>query len=268
MSAGVSRSTSRPPRSDSAVPSRPTRRQTPLGRCVRSGQYGPRGAPHRRPLRCPLHRPAHGRPAGVDARRDAEIRRVGARPRGHRRVQTAELDDSADGDRAGRRSARAPRGAQAGGQGGGPARDPRVRGPERRVARDGRGRSAREGRRRAPPPGGARGAAGCARGRDSARSPGVADGHRPRRPHVPRRRRGLARSRGEAHGDDRGGRAALPLPGANPARPGDRRLPRPPGRRAVPPAGSHACGSARDSLRRGRPRAAAGREPELTLFAP
>ena len=91
-----------------------------------------RGAPHRRPLRGSLHRSAQGLPAGVDTPRDAEIRRIGARPRGRRWVQTAELDDSADGDRAGRRSARAARGAQAGGPGGGPARDPPVRGPERR----------------------------------------------------------------------------------------------------------------------------------------
>ena len=54
-----------------------------------------------------------------------------------------------------------------------------------------------------------RAAAGAAR---------VADRYRPRRPDVPRRRRFLGCGRDQAGRDDRGRRAALPLPRADPAR--------------------------------------------------
>ena len=120
-------------------------------------------APDRRPLRGLLHRPAVGVPARVDAARDAQVGRLGARPRGRRRVQAAQLDDAADRGRGRGRSARAARRPQAGRQERGPARDPDRRDPQRRRARDGRGRRAREGRRRARPPARARGAARGAR---------------------------------------------------------------------------------------------------------
>ena len=56
---------------------------------------------------------------------------------------------------------------------------------------------------------------------------------------------------------DRGGRAARPLLGADPARPGESRLPRRARSDAVPAAGGDARRLARHPLRRGRPRGAA-----------
>ena len=112
------------------------------------GAVRSRRAPHRRPLRGHLHRPAERRVARVDAAADAEGGRVGARPRGRRRLQAAELDDAADGDRGGGGAARADRRSQARGQERGPARDPHRRAPERRQPRHGRVGGAREGRRR------------------------------------------------------------------------------------------------------------------------
>src|SRR5579875_3094041 len=54
----------------------------------------------------------------------------------------------------------------------------------------------------------------------------MANRHRPRRPHVPRSAGRLGGDRGQAGGRDRGGRTAHPVPGATPAGPRLRRLPR------------------------------------------
>src|SRR5690349_17488692 len=82
-------------------------------------------------------------------------------------------------------------------------------------------------------------------------APRVADRHRPGGPHVPRRGRRLDRRGDQARGDDRRGRAALALPGAHPARSGEGRLPRRPGRVDRQAAGPRAGGSAGDRLGRG-----------------
>ena len=87
-------------------------------------------------------------------------------------------------------------------------------------------------------------AAGGARRGAAARPARVADRHRPCRPDVPRPRGRLGGGRGEAHRGDRGGRAARPLPRADPARPGAGRLPGRARRDAVPAAGGDARGVA------------------------
>ena len=97
--------------------------------------YRPR-APDRRPLRSPLLRPPGRRPAGGAAPLDDQVRRVRDGPRRHRRLQAAELDDPADGDRGERRTDRR---AQARRARPGSSRHPHRRGRLRRHARHGRG---------------------------------------------------------------------------------------------------------------------------------
>src|SRR5262245_55188801 len=183
-------------------------------------------APDRRALRGRVHRPPLRLPPRVDAARAREGGRVCPRARGRRRLQAAQLDDASHGDRGG---AGPPRRAQEGREVRGPARDPLARGAERRPARDGRGGPAREGRRRGAPPGAAGGEPGRARRAATPRPARVADRRRPRRPHVPRRGGRLGRSRGEARGGNRLGRAVVALPGAHPPRSRARRVPRCPG---------------------------------------
>ena len=136
-----------------AVPGTAVRRTGHVPGTCPEGTVGWRGAPDRRPLRGHLLRPPERLPAGVHPAPDAEGRRLGARARGRRRVQAAELDDAADGDRGQRRAARDP---QARRPQRGPARDQARRGALRRPARHGRGGGAREGRRRARPAAAAR----------------------------------------------------------------------------------------------------------------
>ena len=148
---------------------------------------------------------------------------VRARARRRRRLQAAQLDDPSDRDRGGARPDRRPQA-----QGRRPAGDPDRRGDLGLRARDGpQGRRRPgEGRRRGPPPGGARRRARLVRRGLPARAARVADRHRPGRPDVPRRGGRLDRGGDQAHRHDRRGRAAHALPRADPARPRARRVPR------------------------------------------
>ena len=100
---------------------------------------------------------------------------VGAGALRRRRLQAAELDDGADGDRGGRRHDHRPQG-----QGRGPADDRARRGHQRHDRRVRRRSRPREGRRRDPPAGAAGRRARVVRRGLPARAPRVADGHRAR----------------------------------------------------------------------------------------
>ena len=149
--------------------------------------------------------------------------------------------------------------AQARGQDGGLPRDPPRRGTQRRLARDGRGGGAGEGRRRARP------------------AEVLADRPEALGEELRLERREWPTDIGPVDlmcRDEHDGWVAVEikriagieaveqlgaLPGADPRRPGARGVPRGARGAAVPPAGGHARRVARDPLRRGRSRGAARR---------
>ena len=172
-------------------------------------------------------------------------RRLGDGPRRHRRLQAAELDDAADRDRGGAPSGSSCASAPARPRTGSTSASPRC---SRDVdARHGRGRRAREGRRRG---------ATCRR-RSPTRPQCCGEGFRLVRREWPTDigpvdlmcrddEDGWVAVEIKRIGDDRRGRAAHPLPRAHPPRPGDGRLPR----RARRPA-DQAAGARRSPRRAG-----------------
>src|SRR3954470_7525544 len=206
-------------------------------------------------MRGPLLGPPDRRAPGGAAATHDQVGRLGDGPLRRRRLQARELDDAPDRDRG---VAGGHRRAQA--EGRRPARHPHRPGRVRRYPRHGRGGRSPEGRRRARAAGAARGRARVVWRGPQARAARVADGHRPGRPHVPRRGRGLDRRRDQAHRHDLCRRAADALPrAAAGVRSGDGVRPRRPRGAGGEAAGPRAGGVAWARLGRGGHRGAARR---------
>ncbi|CAA9396420.1 MAG: Endonuclease NucS, partial [uncultured Nocardioides sp.] len=182
-----------------------------------------------------LRRTALGAPADGHPRADAQGRRLGAHPLRRRLLQAAELDEPAVHRHGGHHRRRAGRvdghlEEHREGSRRHPA-DPGRGGPPRLLARAGRRPGAPQGRRREAPPGAARRAPRHAVAGTDAGTPRVPHRHRPGRPDVPRRPRGVGGRGDQAARRHRRRRAAHALPRAAQPRPaaapGARHLRRP-----------------------------------------